>query len=107
MRKTAVLDQRVLWTSLLILHAEDVEKLSTYVKARVFSLSECLLDSSKMGDPRPGRLFSFDQLFPQYLLEKKIEKVPPTDLDKKLIGVVNSVTMRFFNQPFQPSEQGV
>jgi hypothetical protein len=102
MRKTAVLDRRVVWTSLLVLHAEDVEKLSTYVKARVFSLSECLLDCSKMGDPGPGRLFSFDQLLRQYLLENKIAKVPPTDLDKKLIGVISRVTMRFFNQPFEP-----
>jgi len=96
------LDRKVVWPSLLVLHVEDVEKLSIYVKSRPVSLSECLLLASKMGDPTPGRVFSFDQVLRAYLVEKKLEKIPPSDLTKKFDEMMNRVTMRLFNQPFKP-----
>jgi len=103
MRKTAALDERIVWPSLVVLHVEDVERLSSYVKAGAFTLSECLLDFSAKGDPAPGRLFSFDLLFPEYLREKGIEKVPPTELDRTLRKVLERVSMRFFGRHLEPS----
>lgn len=106
MRKVE-LDTKVVWPSLLVLHIEDVEKLSVYVRSRSVSLNECLLAGSKMGDPRPGRLFSFDQILRAYLVDLKIEKKPPDPLTKKFDETINRVTMRFFNQPFKPIRENL
>jgi hypothetical protein len=61
MRKKS-LNRRVVLTSLLVLHVEDVENVHTYVKAGDFSLAECLLYAGKKGDPGPSRLFAFADL---------------------------------------------
>lgn len=104
MRKT-VLSPGVLWPSLVVLHVEDVEKLATYVKAKAVSLTECLMFSSKMGDPRVGNIFSFDQVLRAYLKEKGINKIPPDDLAGKLRAAMNRVTMRFFDKPFPETRE--
>ena len=70
------LNRKVIWTSLLVLHVEDVENIHTYVKAGKFSLAECLLYAGKNGDPRPGRLFAFADLLRLFLDEKGIMKSP-------------------------------
>ena len=99
MRKTA-LSPGVLWPSLVVLHVEDVEKLATYVKAKAVSLTECLMFSSKMGDPRVGNIFSFDQVLRAYLKQKGISKIPPDNLAGKLRAAMNRVMMCVFDKPF-------
>jgi hypothetical protein len=94
------LSRHVLWPSLVVLHVEDVEKLGTYAKAKAVSVSECLLIAAKMGDPRPGNIFSFDQVLRSYLKQKGISKIPPGELTRKLREAMNSVTMRLFDRPF-------
>ena len=100
MRKTDSLN--VVWPSLLVLNVEDVEKLSIYVKSRAVSLSECLLAISKLGDPGPGKLFSFEGALRRYLAEKGIRKIPDDPLIRKFREVMNRMTMRLFNRPFEP-----
>jgi hypothetical protein len=104
MRKTNRLN--VVWPSLLVLHVEDVEKLSIYVKSRAVSLSECLLAISKLGDPRPGKLFSFEGALRGYLDEKGIGKISDDPLVRKFGEVINRMTLRLFNRPFErPKER--
>jgi hypothetical protein len=103
MRKSTL---NVVWPSLLVLHVEDVEKLSIYVKSRAVSLSECLLAASKLGDPRPGRVFSFEGALRGYLSEKGMAKIQPDPLIEKFREVMNRMTMRFFNRPFEPPQRG-
>jgi hypothetical protein len=103
MRKTTSIN--VIWPSLLVLHVEDVEKLSLYVRSRAVSLSECLLAISKLGDPSPGKLFSFEGALRGYLAEKEIGKIPDHPLVRKFSEVMNRMTMRLFNRPFEPPKE--
>jgi hypothetical protein len=86
------------------LHVEDVENLHTYIKAGDFSLGECLLQAGKKGDPGPGRLFAFADLLRLFLQEKKIDRVPPNDFDRKCREVLDRLSLRFFNKEFGPIE---
>jgi hypothetical protein len=104
MRKQ-VLNRRIVLTSLLVLHSEDVENLQTYVKSGRFSLGECLLHAGKCGDPGPGRLFAFADILRGFLQTRNIDRVPlDNDFDKKFHEVLNRVSLRFFNQRFEPGE---
>jgi hypothetical protein len=103
MRKKA-LNHKVVLTSLLALHVEDVENLHTYVKAGDFSLGECLIQAGKNGDPRPGRLFAFADLLRLFLQDKKIDRVPTSDFDRKFREVLDRLCLRFFNKKFGPIE---
>ncbi len=95
------LSRRVTWTSLLVLHVEDIENLYTYVKAGKFSLSECLLCAAKRGDPRAGRLFAFADILREFLEINKIDRVPVNDFDKKFEQVLNRLSLRLFNRKFE------
>jgi hypothetical protein len=86
------------------LHVEDVENLHTYIKAGDFSLGECLPQAGKKGDPGPGRLFAFADLLRLFLQEKKIDRVPPNDFDRKCREVLDRLSLRFFNKEFGPIE---
>jgi hypothetical protein len=101
MRKRMPL-RKVVLTSLLVLHVEDVETICTYIKARKVLLGESLLYVGKMGDPGPGRLFAFADMLRQYLLEQKIGKVVSGELDTKFRGVINRLSIRLFNREFEP-----
>jgi hypothetical protein len=103
MRKKT-LNHKVVLTSLLVLHVEDVENLHTYVKAGDFSLGECLIQAGKKGDPGPGRLFAFADLLRLFLREKKIDRVPTNDFDRKFREVLDRLCLRFFKQKFEPIE---
>lgn len=93
--------RRSIWTSLLVLHVEDVENISTYVKSGQFSLSECLLYAAKKGDPSRGRLFAFADILREFLETKKIDRVPVNDFDKKFEGILNRLSFRLFNRKFE------
>jgi hypothetical protein len=101
MRKKT-LSRKIVLTSLLVLHVEDVETLCTYATARKCLLSECLLYAGKMGDPGPGRLFAFADILRKFLLERKIEKVLSSELDTKFRDVINRLSLRLFNREFDP-----
>ena len=105
MRKNK-LDRNIIWTGLLVLHVEDVENLHTYVKARKFSLAECLLYAAKKGDPGPKRLFSFADILREFLESKKIDKVPMNDFDKKFAEVLDRLSLRLFGRKFERMESG-
>jgi len=105
MRKKT-LNHKVVLTSLLVLHVEDVENLHTYVKAGDFSLGECLIQAGMKGDPRPGRLFAFADLLRLFLQEKRIDRVPTNDFDRKFREVLDRLCLRFFNKKFGPIEPG-
>jgi hypothetical protein len=96
------LKRNVVWTSLLVLHVEDVENLNAYIKAGDFSLSECLLFAGKKGDPGPGRLFAFADILREFLEETGITHVPQNEFDKKFGEIINRVTLRFFKRDFEP-----
>jgi hypothetical protein len=100
MRKKSV-DPRVVLTSLLVLHVEDVESIQTYIKTGHFSVGECLLHAGKRGDPGSTRLFDFSDLFREFLKEKNI---PPMKAgsDERFNEILNRVTLRLFNQKFEP-----
>jgi len=96
------LRRNVFWTSLLVLHVEDVENLSAYTEAGNFSLSKCLLYASKKGDPGPCKLFAFADILREFLESAGITKVPQNEFDKKFAEILNKVTFRFFNREFEP-----
>jgi len=102
MRKSLPLSRNLVWTSLLVVHIEDVETLFEYVRSRSFSLADCLLQASKFGDPGPGRIFSFENLLREFIDERKIGKIAPNFLHAKLGEVLDRVTTRLFGQPFKP-----
>jgi hypothetical protein len=91
----------VMWTSLLVLHIEDVENLSTHIKAGHFSLTECLLYAAKKGDPGPSRLFAFADILREFLEGAKIVRVPETEFDKKFAEIINRLTLRLFNKKLE------
>jgi hypothetical protein len=95
------LSRKVVCPSLLVMHVEDVENLSTYAKAGKLSVVECLLYAAKKGDPGPGRLFAFADTLREFLAMKKISRVPENDFDKKFEDVVNRVTLRLFDRKFE------
>ncbi|MGC1966167.1 MAG: hypothetical protein WA673_06890 [Candidatus Acidiferrales bacterium] len=105
MRKIADLDRRVVLTSLLVLHVEDVETLAAYAKSGVISLTQCLADISQMGDPRPGRLFSFDIAFRSYLGDRRVSGVRAGALDKQFVELLDRLCLRIFGHRFNTDEQ--
>src|SRR6266849_8510069 len=75
MRKKSI-NHKVVLTSLLVLHVEDVESIQTYIKTGDFSVGECLLYAGKCGDPGSAQgLFEFSDLFRRFLTEKNIQPV--------------------------------
>ncbi len=103
MRKESI-NRKVVWTSLLVLHAEDVESIQTYIKMGNFSVGECLLYAGKCGDPGSERLFEFSDLFRQFLTEKNVQPVK-AGADRRFDEILNRVTLRLFNRKFEPLTQ--
>lgn len=100
-RKKSI-NPKVVWTSLLVLHVEDVESIQTYIKTGDFSVGECLLYSGKCGDPGSGQgLFEFSDLFRRFLTEKNIQPVK-AGADKRFDEILDRVTLRLFNRKFEP-----
>jgi hypothetical protein len=100
MRKKS-LDKRVVLTSLLVLHIEDVESIETYKKTGDFSLAECLLYAGKCGDPGLAQPVSqFSDLFRKFLEEKHVQPVKAGS-DQRFHEILNRVTVRFFNKEFE------
>jgi hypothetical protein len=101
MRKKSI-NHKVVWTSLLVLHVEDVESIQTYIKNGDFSVGECLLYAGKCGDPGSGQgLFEFSDLFRRFLTEKNIQPVK-AGADKRFDEILDRVTLRLFNRKFEP-----
>jgi hypothetical protein len=103
MRKKSI-NGKVVWTSLLVLHVEDVESIQTYIKTADFSVGECLLYAGKCGDPGSQRLFEFSDLFRQFLTEKNVQPVK-AGADKRFEEILDRVTLRLFNRKFEPLSQ--
>lgn len=96
------LRRTVIWTSLLVLHVEDVEKLRSYNQAVKLSLAECLLFASKMGDPGPEqRIFAFADTLRDLLMKKGMDKVPRDELDLQFTEIINRLSLRLFNRKFE------
>src|ERR1700722_6782745 len=104
MRKQA-LDRRLVVMGLLVLHVEDVERLSSYVKAGSFTLGNCLLDAAKRGDPGPNRLFTFTDLLREFLEKNKINRISGDDIDKKFREVLDRLCLRLFDRKFEGGER--
>jgi hypothetical protein len=101
MRKKSI-NHKVVLTSLLVLHAEDVESIQTYIKTGHFSVCECLLHAGKCGDPGSAqRLFEFSDLFRQFLTDKNIQPVK-AGMDKRFDEILDRVSLRLFNRKFEP-----
>lgn len=101
MRKKFI-SPKVVWTSLLVLHVEDVESIQTYIKKGNFSVGECLLYAGKCGDPGSGQgLFEFTDLFRRFLTEKSIQPVK-AGANKRFEEILDRVTLRLFNRKFEP-----
>jgi hypothetical protein len=103
MRKQT-LNRRVVLTSLLVLHVEDVEAIQRYIKTGDFSVAECLLYAGKCGDPGSSsrQIFEFADLFREFLKEKNIQSANVAAFDNRFDEILNRMTLRFFNQPFEP-----
>jgi len=105
MRKKS-LDKKVVLTSLLVLRVEDVESIQTYIQVGHFSVGECLLYAGKRGDPGVSQpVFQFSDLFREFLEEKNVHPVKAGS-DQRFDEIVNRVTLRLFNQKFQPLSSG-
>src|SRR5260370_15603298 len=101
MRKKSI-NHKVVWTSLLVLHVEDVESIQTYINEGDFSVGECLLYAGKCGDPGSAQgLFEFSDLFRRFLTEKNIQPVN-AGADKRFDEILDRVTLRLFNRKFEP-----
>jgi hypothetical protein len=99
MRKKSI-NHNVVWTSLLVLHVEDVESIQTYIKTGDFSVGECLLYAGKCGDPGSAqRLFEFSDLFRQFLTEKNIQAVK-AGADKRFDEILNRVNIGLLTRKF-------
>jgi len=97
MRKKSI-NHKVVLTSLLVLHVEDVESIQTYIKTGNFSLGECLLYAGKCGDPGPPQhLFQFSDLFGKFLTHKNVQPVKAGN-DKRFVEILDRVALRLFNQ---------
>ncbi len=100
-RKKSI-NHKIVLTSLLVLHVEDVESIGTYIKTGGFSVGECMLYAGKCGDPGSSqRLFEFADLFRKFLTDKNIQPVKAGG-DRRFDEILNRVTLRLFNRPFEP-----
>jgi len=101
MRKKSI-NPKIVWTSLLVLHVEDVESIQTYIKKGDFSVGECLLYAGKCGDPGSGQgLFEFSDPFRRFLTEKNIQPVR-AGANRRFEEILDRVTLRLFNRKFEP-----
>lgn len=94
--------KKVVVTSLLVLHVEDVESIQAYSKTGQFSIGECLLYAGKCGDPGLTQAtFDFSEVFARFLTERGIKPLQQ-GTDQKFEEILNRVTLRFFNKKFEP-----
>ncbi len=100
LRKKSI-NRKVVWTSLLVLHVEDVESIQTYIKTGDFSVGECLLYAGKCGDPGSAQgLFEFSDLFRRFLTEKNIQPVK-AGANRQFEEILDRATLRLFNRKFE------
>jgi hypothetical protein len=107
MRKQS-LTRRVILTSLLVAHIEELENLCTFGRAGKLVLSECFLFGGKKGDPRQGHYFVFEDILLEFLNVNKIERLPSRAAEQKFKNVLDRVCIRLFGKTFEslPGEAG-
>lgn len=104
-RKKSI-SNKVVLTSLLVLHVEDVESIQTYIKSGHFSVADCLLYVGKRGDPGLSQpVFDFADVFRQFLEERNVQPVKAGS-DHRFDEMVDRVTLRLFNRKFEPFFNG-
>jgi hypothetical protein len=100
MRKR-ILMRKVVWTSLLVVHVEELENLCTFGRAGKLALSECFLFGGKKGDPRQGHYFVFDDILREFLDVNKIAHLPSRATEQKFGEILDRVCVRLFGRTFE------
>ena len=101
MKRKQNLDRKIVCTTPLILGVSDIEALAPYLLTRQVTLVDCLMERSRLGG---ARFLSFRDFFRIYLHDRDIAMVRDEAVFERFRQIVDRVSRRFFNHPFEPSE---
>jgi hypothetical protein len=100
-KKTGGLLRKVMWTGLVVIHIEELERLCAHVAAGHVLITECLSNRTSKGDPGSGhRIFTFWDSVQDLLKQKSAPPLQRTAFDDHFRTVLDRVCLRFFGQRF-------
>ena len=98
LKRKQQLDQRVVYTFPIILDVSELESLKPYVTGKRLSMVECLMERVRIGT---NGFLSFRDFFREYLLQRGIERVTDDETLTRFRAIMNRISLRFFNKPFE------
>ncbi len=101
MKRKQHLDRKIVCTTPLVLGVSDIEALAPYLVSRRVSFVDCLMERSRLGG---ARFLSFRDFFRGYLHDRDIAIARDEAVFERFRQIVDRVSRRFFNHPFEPSD---
>ena len=102
LKRKQQLDQNVVYTFPIILDVSEVESVKPYVIGKKLSMVECLMERVRIG---ASGFLSFRDFFREYLLQRGIERVTDDETFARFRAIMNRISLRFFNKPFEPKPE--
>lgn len=105
MRKKALM-KKVVWTGLVLMDIGELESIRPFMISSSISFTDFVMERARKGDPgSDSRIFTFGDTSQQLVKERAISETPHSDFDDRFDRVINRVSMRFFNRPFERLER--
>ncbi len=98
LRRKKHLDPGLNCTSLLVIEISDIEILKPFLLTRKITLSECLMERSRMAGVG---LLSFRDFFHQYLQNKNVGWVSDDETMSRFEQIMDRISRRFFKKPLE------
>ena len=100
------LRKRLQWLGLVVLDVGELEAIRPHVLAKEVTLSDCILERAKRGDPGLGKWpFTFRDIVEKLLDSKGINEIPRSDFNDKFDTLIERIAQRFFNRSFEKLSQ--
>lgn len=98
LKRTQSLERRITVLGPIVLEVGDIEMLKPYISSGKMSFRDCMMARVSLGGLRH---ISFQDFFRDFLTNRAIGPIQDEDIVSTVRKVMNRVSQRFFNKPFE------